>query len=277
MHRFFLPFTLIAATLCHSHQAMAQITPGSVAEFNLLRQMNNRAADAAMNWRDSKKITHLKELPEGPKSQSECLYFAQLKNGDTGYLSYWSPKVRSVIDDEKMLIGLDNPNIAPVCFTGFPTADFIDGDSVKIVGMVEVDGTFEYTTVLGAKKKVYKIKLCTPEREKEILLEREQKKKELQQQMEIAEMERKKAEREASFHTWTSSDGNFTVEAIFIDFKDGKVLLEKRDESVIEVSPAVLSREDRDYYRDLIMQRREAAIQQEKEAANPRIKVTRGK
>jgi hypothetical protein len=261
MHRFFLPFTLIAATLCHSHQAMAQITPGSVAEFNLLRQMNNRAADAAMNWRDSKKITHLKELPEGPKSQSECLYFAQLKNGDTGYLSYWSPKVRSVIDDEKMLIGLDNPNIAPVCFTGFPTADFIDGDSVKIVGMVEVDGTFEYTTVLGAKKKVYKIKLCTPEREKEILLEREQKKKELQQQMEIAEMERKKAEREA----------------IFIDFKDGKVLLEKRDESVIEVSPAVLSREDRDYYRDLIMQRREAAIQQEKEAANPRIKVTRGK
>ncbi len=267
MYRFFLPFILAAATLCHSPQAIAQ-SAGSVAEFKLMSRMRISQRNAALSWRGAKKITYLKELPEGPRGQEECLYLGHLKIGNTGYLSYWSPKVKSVIDEEKMLIGIDHPDFAPFCFTGFPTADFIDDDSVKIVGMVEVYGTFEYTTVLGAKKKVYKIKLCTPEREKEIViererknkeiaLEREQKKRELQKQMEIAEMEKKKAEREARFHTWTSRDGSFTVEAIFINFKDGKVVLEKRDESVIKVSPAVLSRDDRDYYRDLFMQRRE--------------------
>ena len=240
-----LILTTVVAFSFSQHYANSQVTGGSVAEFNLLRSMNKVKSDAAMNWNIAKKITLLKELPDGPKSQGQCLQFANLKNGDTGFFSYWSPKVISVIDEDEMLVGLSNASIPPMCVTGFPTADFVDGDLVKIVGLIEVAGTFEYKTVLGAKRKVYRVKLVTPEREKE-----------LQREKELAEKERKEAEREASFRTWTSADGKFTVEARFVEFKDGKVCLEKRDESLIEVSPVVLSRSDRDHYREIIKQLR---------------------
>lgn len=57
-------------------------------------------------------------------------------------------------------------------------------------------------------------------------------------------------EREAKFRTWNSADGSYTVEAIFIDFKDGKAVLEKRDGSRVEVTSGKLSTADRDFIQE---------------------------
>lgn len=49
------------------------------------------------------------------------------------------------------------------------------------------------------------------------------------------------------FRVWFSKDRKFSVEAKFREFKDGKVVLEKPDGSVVEVDPAGLCDEDDKY------------------------------
>ena len=49
---------------------------------------------------------------------------------------------------------------------------------------------------------------------------------------------------EAEMRIWTSSDGNYTVVADFVDFRDGKVLLEKTTGAIISVPIDKISEED---------------------------------
>jgi hypothetical protein len=49
------------------------------------------------------------------------------------------------------------------------------------------------------------------------------------------------------FRFWFSRDGKFSVEAKLRELKNGKVVLEKRDGTSVEVDPAVLSDEDSEY------------------------------
>ena len=48
----------------------------------------------------------------------------------------------------------------------------------------------------------------------------------------------------ASARTWTDSTGKFTVEAEFVDFKDGKVQLKKEDGKIVTIPVEKLSEAD---------------------------------
>ena len=51
----------------------------------------------------------------------------------------------------------------------------------------------------------------------------------------------------AQERTWTSSDGNYSVQAAFVEFKDGNVSLRKTNGEVIQVPVSRLSVEDQAY------------------------------
>ncbi len=52
--------------------------------------------------------------------------------------------------------------------------------------------------------------------------------------------------------TWSDSTGKYTTEAQFVEFKDGKVQLRKRDGTVVFLPVERLSQADKDYVNDLI-------------------------
>jgi hypothetical protein len=54
----------------------------------------------------------------------------------------------------------------------------------------------------------------------------------------------------ADFRTWTSVDGNFTLEAKLLGAENGAVRLQRRDGAVITVPLSKLSQADADYVRD---------------------------
>jgi hypothetical protein len=51
---------------------------------------------------------------------------------------------------------------------------------------------------------------------------------------------------------WTDSTGTHTIEAEFVDFKDGKVRLKKKDGSIVSVSREKLSKDDQEYVRSQV-------------------------
>lgn len=59
--------------------------------------------------------------------------------------------------------------------------------------------------------------------------------------------------------TWKSSDGRFSVEAEFVDFKDGNVQIKKEDGNTVAVAMTALSKEDQQWVRDELHRRRESA------------------
>ena len=206
----------------------------SRAEFRARASISKGTVEAQIRWRDSKKLSVSDEIPKTPRGQGECLSPNGLKEGDTGYLEYWQYEVTQVIGPTDLLISMSNPDVPSLWLSEYPTKDLVDADKVRVVGLIEAKGTKEFTTVLGAKRTVRVIRLLTPK------------------QIEEIEASKKRAEEEKLFRMWASADSNFTVDAKFVAFKDGRVHLEKRDGTVIEVPPFRLSREDQEYYRDLL-------------------------
>ena len=226
----------LAAAALYSGSGFSQVV--GQREMNAARQRQFLQQEA---WRNSKAIALDQDnLPSVPKSQSECIDVRELANDSVGYLEYWQFKVFQVISPNEMLIAIDNPSIPFLWVSEYPTDDFVDDDPVRVIGLIEVTGTKEYTTVAGDVKKVRTIRLVSAERVKA-----------------MAE-EHQRLEEEKLYRTWTSSDGKFSTKAMFIDFKDGKVRLKKPDGSEIEVSPQQLTREDQKFYKDLLRERRKS-------------------
>lgn len=66
------------------------------------------------------------------------------------------------------------------------------------------------------------------------------------------------AEEEAKYRTWTDNTGQHHVEAKFVEFKGGKVRLEKRDGKIVEMSPNRLSDDDVKWYREEMKRSKDA-------------------
>lgn len=58
------------------------------------------------------------------------------------------------------------------------------------------------------------------------------------------------------FRLWLDDTGQHSTEAVFVEFKGGKVHLRKRDGKIVELSPARLSENDRKWYRDELKRRK---------------------
>lgn len=74
----------------------------------------------------------------------------------------------------------------------------------------------------------------------------------------IAGEARRSADSANGWRTWKTKDGKFSVEARFIEFKNSKVWLEKRDGQEIAVSMHVLCDEDQQYIRFELKRRKES-------------------
>ena len=56
---------------------------------------------------------------------------------------------------------------------------------------------------------------------------------------------------------WTDSTGKFSVEAEFVEFKDGKVRLKKEDGEIVTVPLEKLSQEDQQFIHSIYLKRNE--------------------
>lgn len=244
--------TLIVAALAvlvTTTGAQAQVRgveSGSAAAAAQVEAYRRRLEEAKEAWRTSKKITLLDKVSDEPQSQSGSLQVDELDNDSVGYLEYWQFEVLQVVGPSDLILMMNNPRIPPIWIAGYPTEGLVDGDQVRVVGLVKVDGTKSYTTVTGAKKTVRVVRLVPA---KEMAAMAAAKKK--------AEEKAARAAEEKLFRTWSSPDGKFTVEAKFVDFASGKVHLERRDGVAIKVSPTQLSDADQEHFREILKSRRE--------------------
>lgn len=222
-----------------SYGQVRGIEAGSAEAASALAEYRNQLAEADEAWRNSTKLSNLAVMPKKPRGQLECISVDELRADSVGYLEYWQFEVLQVVGPNDVLLTMRNTNPPLVWLSGHPTKDLVDGDNVRLVGPIEVDGTKKYTTVAGASKTVRVIRLISAEK--------------------IAEVEKEKTRLadDKLFRTWTSTNGEFTIEAKFLDFRGGKLHLEKRDGKTIEVSPQQISKDDRDHYRDLLKNRRQ--------------------
>jgi hypothetical protein len=60
------------------------------------------------------------------------------------------------------------------------------------------------------------------------------------------------------FRLWLDDTGQHSVEAVFVEFKGGKVHLRKRDGQTVELAPSRLSENDIRWYRDELKRRKSA-------------------
>ena len=232
--------SVLAVFCCSSAHAQVR---GSRAAYSAIVQARQRATEAAQRWRESKKLTVLKEIPKSPRDQGKCLSPSKLTNGSVGYLEYWQFHVLQVPGPNDVLLAMNNPDVPPIWLTGYSTKDLVDRDKVRLVGPVEIHGTKTYTTIAGAKKTVRLVNFV--KRETVAKMEAETK----------AAAAKAKAEAEAakwqmrwlaSYHTWTDRTGKHSIEAIYDGYVgNGNIRLIRKDRKEIIVPLSKLKNSDR--------------------------------
>ena len=226
-----LPLTLLLLAVGATSQA--QTVSDAVRKYrehDALVAHERRIIDAAIDWRDAKKISSIETIPDQPAGQTECLNPSELQTGQRGLLEYWNFSVLQILGDQEMLLANGK---RLVMLTRWPTEGFADGDSVRLVGPALVAGTRSYQSVLGSNKTVFEIQMVTGPVAAELAA----------------------AQQETEFRTWTSADGTYTTEARFDAFRDGKVVLVNREGKTVELPPAKLGRADQQFYRDELKRR----------------------
>jgi len=195
------------------------------------------AVRATYEWGKSKKLSlYDKDRPE-PRPQRDCLSPRELDDNSIGYLDYWESKVLQIVSPTDSLLMLGNLSNPPVMLTEYPTKGLVDGDKVRIVGLIEVTGTKPYST--GSQTTLRTIRLVTNERKAELVAHSAAKKKAEDVAAEAARI-----------RIWTDDTGSHKFEGTFLTFKNNKARLERKDGKIIEVPMSRLSKKDQQWIRD---------------------------
>jgi hypothetical protein len=235
-------------------QAGSAATKGSAEAMRIIAASQRQMAELEEAWRTSKKLTLLEKLPTWPRNQSECLSVGRLDNGDVGYLEYWHFEVCQVVGPNDLLLTLKNPDIPPIWLTGYSTDRLVDGDRVRLVGLVEIEGTKTYRTAAGTTNTVRVVRLVDRDRMAQMEARLEANRKELEaNRKEAAAKAKTQADALAwqdrwakEKRTWKDKTGNFSVEAVYDEYlDDGKIRLLKEDKTEIIVHLSKLSDSDR--------------------------------
>lgn len=249
MKRICLAIVIISVSSSVTYGQVKAVKTGSFESLKLRAEAERRAAERAAfgssekAWRSSVKLTVQGIVPEAPRGESECLEVSKLADDSVCYLERWQFEVLQVIGPEDVVLTLGNPNVPNIWLAGHSTEDLVDGANVRLLGLVEVDGTKTHTTPTKGSKTIRVVRLVSKEKLAEM---------EAKAAAGEAEAERKRKEAEAakeakSWRTWTTADGKFTVEAKLVSIGFGKARLEKRDGTTVDVKPDVLSPEDQDF------------------------------
>lgn len=236
------------------HAQVPALRRGSMEAARAIAADQRRMADEERAWRNSTKLTVMDKLPDEPRGQEQCLPPPdQLRDKTVGYLEYWQFEVMQVVSPNDVLLQMDNLSMPPIWLTGYSTSGLADGEKVRLVGLVEVNGTRAYETVAGARKTVRVVQFVKGEKLAAFEAAAKAEAEAERTAAEVAAKATAEAERIAAedklFRKWRSSSGKFSVEAKFVKFEKGRVYLEKRDGTSINVSPSDLSKADVDYYR----------------------------
>jgi hypothetical protein len=150
-----------------------------------------------------------------------------MTTGNRGLLTYWAYRVSSIVDENNCILTLGNNST--IWLEAYPTADLVTDQSVRLIGPVEVTGTKEYQTVLGASRKVRSVRFLRPE--------------EVPPDLFAAA-----PTSEPEFTVFHSTAGT-TVEAKFIKYVAGLVHIETKDGRVLQLKLNVFIDDDADRIR----------------------------
>ncbi|MDZ4656480.1 MAG: SHD1 domain-containing protein [Bythopirellula sp.] len=251
-------FDAISVARIHG-QGFQAVEAGSVeAHVQRVRAQNQAmeieiaARERLEKWHTTKKLklTQFDEDPIEPHRLQECLDPEKFIDGDVGSLDYFMFEVFDIVGPQEVFLILPESESPPICLKDCPTKGLVNEQLVVLIGLVEVKGTKSYIDTEGGSNTIRVVRFITAERKAAI-------DKQLADQIAA---ERDVAE-ELLYRIWTSSKGNHTIEAKFVKFEKGKVHLQKRDGSVIGLAPKKLSKEDRDFYRELIKMQNDPAYQ----------------
>lgn len=139
--------------------------------------------------------------------------------------------VLQVIDDDNLLVNF----FGKPWWLEMPTKGIADDTRIDLSGKIfSFAGTKRYESALGTKT-VFHFKFIEdiPAQDKD-----------------------EPAKPPNRFRKWNDKTGSYSVEAEFVDFKDGRVVLKKRDGTILKVHPASLSDTDVKWYRDELKRRK---------------------
>lgn len=242
---------LISLFLGGQCKAQVRAIPAGSAEAAAeLAEISRRMAEDRREWSESTKLTHLESLPDAPRRIPE-LSPDSLKDSQVGYLEYWHTEVLQVVGPTDVILEIGSAKFPPIWLRGYSTKGLADGQIVRLIGLVRTEGTKTYTTIEGAAKTVRVIELI-------------KKDESLKLEAELAAKQAVEAE-ERQYREWKDSKGEILAIAKLVDFKNGYVKLERKDDrKLLSVKISKLDEEDQKVVRR-DMELREAAKERQKE------------
>ena len=130
--------------------------------YAIMREGQLRAFINQDDWQTADKISLSKIDPEKPREEPQ-LDPRTLEQGQCGILEYFRFKVMQVIDGKNVILTMENPDIPPFWIADYDTSHLVDGERVRVVGMVDVGETKKYTTVHGSETTIRVIRLSKRE------------------------------------------------------------------------------------------------------------------
>lgn len=230
--------TLVAVVvvLCVQSTATSQEV-GSAAAFDVVAGIANAAMDREARWNVAKKLS-VQPIPLGLQPPNDYdLDLDNLTEGKVGKMDYWDFKVLSVVDSQNTLLQLGTNRT--FWLEQFPSKDLVDGQSVRLIGPVQVMGTRDYTSAIGASRTVRVLRFVPKEKI-------EQAEKEAAER----ELAAEKAKEDALYRTWHSKAGTKVV-AQFIAWRAGNVELLTKDGRKLYVDIDAFTKADADALREL--------------------------
>jgi len=163
------------------------------------------------------------------KARDVANFVPELEELDVGKFGTWNYQftVLQVIGPAEMLASVQGQT---VLIMGLSTQGVVDGLDVRSSGLFEVSGTQTYETALGLTNTVLVFKTLDLKAARPI--------------MDKLISEAVAADKRLRMRTWSDRSGKHSVDAVFVEYKGGKVRLEKAGGKLITLPLSRLSTAD---------------------------------
>lgn len=207
------------AVLLFSSDSNAQ-KAGSVEAYRIQYDQQMALIKAQSDWKSAKKLCRFFDPID--KFEEAVQDFSSIEipeAGIIGYIQAWPFKVISVVDKTNAILSVGD---AVLWMEEFETSGLADGEFVRVLDPIKFTATKQYVTASGASRTVKAFKMIDkPELEKHKAKQAEDTAKQA------------KEKRKVVSKTFGLADGK-SIDAIFVDIRKGKVVMEGLDGETIE-------------------------------------------